>query len=244
MAYLAGGKQRLIESAVTELIAGGQAEPFRQQLQLGPKAAAHGVPEGLSGIAKCILSSLQAQPSINRSQLNAATKLPVAKISGALASAGLVESRIKRHALAWMSVLIMIGILGIGVFRIIQASGTGRPIGFLVMEMIVVVAIAGLLVLAVPNRTKAGKRVLAEKRKRFRAKKEKTLKDLSDPRAIGLMVGLYGTAVLVGTGLSGFHTQIRNVMSPEISTGGGGSGDGCGASCGGGCGGGCGGCGG
>lgn len=243
VAYLSGGRKQLLQSAICELLVDGQAKSLRQQLKYEHTAGN----QGRSDVARAILKKLKNELSMDNSQIINATKVPVASISADLAKVGLIQSRVKVHLLTWMSGLMMAGVFGLGVVRIFQAIGRGRPFGFLVLEMTLVLLVAAGVFVAVPFRTKAGNKVLAKQK--LAARKIKADQDLHGIE-IGFLVGALGLTALSSTAYRSFSTQIGYVLSAPISTGGGGGGgcgggSGCGGGGGGGgCGGGCGGCGG
>ena len=243
LAYLAGGESQVLKSALFELLAGGYAKSFRQQLQLAANAPTN---PKVSKLAKAIYQKLKLDSSIDQKEISAIAKLPLAKISGDLVRAGLLESRIKRHVIGWATGIVAASILGIGVGRLIQAAGTGRPVGYLVLEMLAIAVVGTILVYSVPFRTKTGDEVLANEKSRVDNGSDKKPDLKANANEVALLVGLFGTSVLSGTIWSSFHKELNHVLSPTISTSGGGStSSGCGGSgCGGGGCGGCGGCGG
>ncbi len=244
VAYLSGGESQLLKSACCELMAAGKAKSFGHQLQLISHAA---TTSELSQVASAIYGKLKSEPSINHKTIKLTAALPIAQISSALVRAGLIESRVKRHVIGWTSGLIMSGVLAVGIGRLVQAAGSGRPVGFLVLEMLVTVGLMAAILFAIPFRTKTGDQVISEHKANLTSLSGQQPHLASDPNEVALLVGLYGTSILAGTAYSSFGSDLKNILTPEVTTSSGGSGcvtSSCSSGCGSGCGGGCGGCGG
>ena len=243
-AYLAGGSSRLLQSGLSELLVGRQAKAFRQQLQLGDAKGKPVVPK--SKIAQRILAKLQSKPhdNLDFAAIKQSTKLDVARISGQLVDAGLIQPRTKRYSIACLSVLVMSGVLVVGVIRIIQALENSKPFDFLIIEMAFALIATIAIPVFVPRRTHLGNKILASKTDPMKLEKMNHLTEKSSPLEVAMMVGLFGPTLLCNTAFDGFDKDIKHVLTGPIDASGGG---GCGADggCGGGgCGGGgCGGCG-
>ena len=214
LAYLAGGRQRLLESAVSELLIGSFAKASRQQLRHGTKP----ISKKLSLVARAIHRKISAGASIDYEGIQDAAKLSVAKVSGELMNAGLIQSTAKRHALGWMTGLMFAGVFGIGVARICMAIPNQRPFGFLALEMLVFALMAAVPIYLIPFRTKAGEMVL--KQWQVKANKKSTYsfsKNIGFAKA-AFFVSVLGPSVLVGTVFECFQKDIDHVLASKIST--------------------------
>lgn len=125
-------------------------------------------------------------------------------------------------------------LIGLGIAKLIVGEARHRPVGFLVMLLVLTAVLAVFRFAVVDRRTRAGIEVLDTARQRADRIRRAPASDETD-----LAVALFGTAVLAGSGWEGFH-RMRTASSGGDS-GSSGGGDGGGSS---GCGGGgCGGCG-
>jgi len=241
LAFLASNENGVLKSAVCELLVGGQASALRQQLQYKKSQSGN----HLSPIATAIQMKLNTERSINYQQIREAASVPLARINSDLTRVGLIQSRVKRHVLNWMSILMMAGVFWLGAARVVQGATNNRPVGFLILEMLALIGLTFLVILCVPYKTKAGREVLKQQQKKARKIKNKKLETNPSGQELGYIVAALGTDALIGTAFGSYSKDIQHVLSSPISTGGGGDSSSFGAGCGGGgCGGGCGGCGG
>jgi uncharacterized protein (TIGR04222 family) len=120
-----------------------------------------------------------------------------------------------------------------GAIKVDVGLSRDKPVGFLTLLLILTAILALVRFLAVDRRTRGGIEVLADARAR-----SDRLRRAPTPTETGMAVALFGTMVLAGSDMDGFHT-MRSASSG--GDGGSSSSDGGGGGCGGG---GCGGCGG
>ena len=230
LALLAGGPNRFAESVLATLFA-------REDLQIGRKTitVARAAGKGATEAERAILSR---ESSFTMSTARSILKRHALERQEELASAGLLIARKDQFRLQSFPIAPFLLVLAIGLFRLLAGSAQGEPIGLLALLMLVAAGLTAWRFLAFVPRTRAGEDVLE------RAVAEKSRIAAAPTRAeAGLAVGLFGTAVLIGTPFVPLHTAKAQAMGGAGGTTGDSSSDG--GDGGGGCGGGgCGGCGG
>lgn len=246
IAWLAGGARATLNAALASLMARGALE--KRGKSLAPRTPSNKL-ETLHPVESEVLRHV-------------ALGLPAALRGLASAPLGLERSLsqrgLYRAARPWLEaapelIALIGGVLLLGLARVAQGLSAHRPVGFLVLEMVLVALIGAAIAASYRRgaRTAAGEALLARMRRSTPRKLEPraTASALAvDP---ALPVALFGTAVLMGTPLGGVHEQVRrNLRASDASgsgcsggTAGDSGGSGCsGGGCGSGCGGGCGGC--
>lgn len=226
MAVLAGGLPRHCELLAAQLLASGNlAVDGKQRLALASDAPATPAVRALRGTA---------------SPLDWAT---VERAFGALGRA--IRSRLVDHGLlladgeGWRlriaQALPFVLLAGFGLIKLGIGEARGRPVGFLLLALIVTVVVAVIRFAGLDMRTRAGQAALAQARER-----NDRLRRAPTAGEVGLGVALFGTTVLAGSQWESLH-RLRTAGSDNGSGGSDSSSDG--GSSGGGCGGGgCGGC--
>jgi uncharacterized membrane protein YgcG len=136
-------------------------------------------------------------------------------------------------------------LLALGVARVVAGTANGRPVGFLVLFLLVTVAVAAALALRAPDATEQGRRTLE---RRLRAEHPRPRRGAS-PAELSMGTALFGAGALWAADID-IATMLRVPREHGTFAGGGGgggdggAGGGGGGGGGGGCGGGGGGCGG
>lgn len=224
LAVLAGGPDRLTETVLARLMARGAAIIDGGRLSFAASVA------GGSSIERD-LGSLPAPAKWTaiRSRVAQAAE----RIEDQLVARGLLMERDEARQLGLYAAIPLAVLFLFGLTKMQIGFARERPIGFLVL-FLVVTAIAVLIrVFATRRITKAGASALTEARER-----SARLKRAPTQQETGTAVALFGTAVLVGSPMADLHRMRQ-------SDSGGGSGDSSSGDGGSGCGGGgCGGCGG
>jgi uncharacterized protein (TIGR04222 family) len=221
LALLGGGRQRLAEAAVTRLLVAGQLRHAGDDRFVpGPRPA-----PGASALDHALVTL--PMPARWRHLSRAATA-EGNRLRHWLEGQGLMIDAEARLQLRLVQTLPLVALLGLGGLRLWQGLAHDKPVGFLVILMIL-----GLLLLlkafAVDPRSRAG--IAAWKLARV---DHRRLRLAARDAEAALGVALFGTAVLAGSWLEPLH----RLRSSDGGTGAETSGDGSG--CGGG---GCGGCG-
>ncbi|GAB6093865.1 hypothetical protein JCM14469_01170 [Desulfatiferula olefinivorans] len=168
----------------------------------------------------------------------------------ALTSLGLLRGMDDRFRIRLIMGLTVGGMGVIGIRRVIHGIVHDRPVGFLLMLMVVVLYVLYTVLRPLPrSRTRLGDRFLAKARSHFAWMEDAmTRGDLPEGVDPALPLSLFGPKVLAGlTAFALFHGAFDPAALAESAGAASGSSDdtgyGCGSGCGGGgCGGGCGGC--
>ncbi|HEX6987166.1 MAG TPA: TIGR04222 domain-containing membrane protein [Planctomycetaceae bacterium] len=241
--YLANGTPGVVQGALTALARRGNLTVTEGRLSRGPEPLPGDAPSVERVLYESIPESGAEKPREVGRALYAA-KAEAKAYRDRLRAAGLVapdpaEPLTKR----WLPAAIMAAIALLGVMKIAVGVSRDKPVGFLVL-MTVATAVAAGLFLIRGRLTRRGAAAAAALRSRHRRLTIQAVGGLS-PSDAALLVGLFGTAYLVGTELMPVHELRQRAEaagadgSASGCSGGDGGGDG-----GGGCGGGCGGCGG
>jgi uncharacterized protein (TIGR04222 family) len=235
-AELNGGGDLVVLTAVSNLLRGGhlatagrrRGQQARLAAGTAPDAAAHPV-------EWAVFQQVAASPNRRLKDLQATLgQAPaLAAVRERLRLRGLApgpEQRARYRAMG----LWFLPLLALGVARVVAGSANGRPVGFLVLFLLVTVVVAAVLVRRAPHATELGRRTL----KRLRAEHPKPGLGAS-PAQLSMGTALFGAGVLwvadTDTAIS-----LRIPREPGGFPGGYGGEGGGGGSCGGG-GGGCGG---
>lgn len=221
LAYLAGGKVRLAEAAVTRLLASGaMAVADKTRLRIRDRG------QGDSPIERALLAI--SSPA-SWKEVTMATTDHAAVLERELIGKGLLMDTAMRWQMRMWQTLPYLLAVAFGWIKIEVGEMREKPVEYLT-AMTVAMAVFGLMrLLTLEKRTRAGIDAVAEARQRTQRASRAPL-----TAEAGMAVALYGTVALAGSPLSDFHELRKN--------NGDGGGDG-GGSDGGGCGG-CGGCGG
>lgn len=222
IAYLAGGPVRFMDAVVTRLLAaramamaGGKIF-FVERRDFDASAAERSV--------------LTLPAPIRWPEIEKTLKPYGEPVENRLISSGLLIDRRETLQLRFWQTLPYLLLLPFGTIKWMVGDARGKPVGYLTAFLVVTLIFAIIRWFAVDRRTRAGVEVLNEAKARSERLKRAPTSNEAD-----MAVALFGTAVLVGSGWSEFHT-LRNAGSGDGGSGGSADG-GCG-------GGGCGGCGG
>ena len=237
LAYLAGGGPRTVQAALVSLAHRGAiaVDPKGKIVTKGNTP----LPQS-AGFEGAIFNIVRLFSPASPARLTAQCSSALRSLEAQLVGAGLVLPGGTRVLAIMMGYVILLIVPILGIAKIGVGLERNRPVGFLVMALVVSVVVA--LIVGRPfRRTAEGDRVLKEQSQQHLGLKSKPSDASNDQLMLG--VALFGPALLAGTALDSFHRPLRQAGS----MGDGGSGSSCGgggggSSCGGG--GGCGGCGG
>ncbi len=233
IALLAGGKKRLVQTAVAELYAAGALTHGGA----GKMAVAlHDVPASHAG--RAILRGggiFDLREALDRVANHADD------LEARLVDRDLLLNGHARQLFRIVAVLSYAALLVLGAYRWQAGEALGEPTEFLIGMMVLTLGLAIVRIATISPVTRAGEHAVETKRKQ-------SVRLRSAPTAdeAGMAVALFGTAVLVGTPFEAVHA-LRSIYFNRAA---GDNGNGCGTSgssdsgCGGGGGGGGGGCGG
>ncbi|MEE3717543.1 TIGR04222 domain-containing membrane protein [Tumidithrix elongata RA019] len=233
VAFLAGGSDRTIGTAITSLVQQGyvaveaQRSFLTARKKLVIKKAVDSSCDPVELFVAREISAVDGEISmIFRNSQNIGER-----IHDRLQQIGLILTDEQSLKVQRYSSLIILVIIAIGVFRIVNGISHGGPVGFLIVISTSVLFVAGFG-LAKPYRSRYGDRVLKDLIANSKSLKRINSSDIQLPIAFAL----FGATVLASDSAL---ADLYQVLTPSSSGGGGGDGGGCG---GGGCGGG--GCGG
>lgn len=221
LAVLAGGQARLGETVLARLLARDHARVEKGRIVIDAKAAGRSPAEreivALSSPVKWSTVAMRMKASTNA-------------IADQLSGRGLMLDRAEARQLGLYAAIPYALLIAFGLAKMQIGLGRDRPVGFLVVFLIVTVIATLLRVLGTDRRTKGGIAAVRGARDRSQRMRRAPTRDET-----GTAVALWGTAVLVGSPMMDLHKLRRS------GDGGGGDGGGGDGGCGGG---GCGGCGG
>ena len=244
LAYLNGGDTLAVYSALSAMHLRGTITSER-----GVVRAVGRLDDRVDGLERAIHQSTASGARLQRLTNYYAVCGELAAIRKRLVAAGLLlsdeqRSRIRRVGL-WMVTVAVLGLL-----RVLAGVAEVRPVGFLTAMLLVVTAIAVVLLVAAPRRTKQGDRTLARLRDEQHDLSPGMRPDWTvyGPEGAALSVGIFGTGAMWASDpafADGLALQ-RNANASGGGEGGsfgdsdsgGGGGGGGGGGCGGGCGGG------
>ncbi|MGF3026614.1 TIGR04222 domain-containing membrane protein [Methylobacterium aquaticum] len=223
LAYLTGGPARVADVTALTLhqFGAGVIDPSRQRIRIAargvalpPAFDAFRPPDGLT----------------SRDALQRWLARPTERLADRLAARGLcppAELRRRTHAATVGAVMLA---LGLGAAKIAWVAGTGRPVGFLIVLMLVTGILAVLIHRRPLTSTVAGRQAVARHRTRYARAARAPLR-----HEIAFAVALGGAAALAGTDFAPLRRFFA--QGDGGGSGGDGGGDGGGSGCGG-CGGG------
>jgi uncharacterized protein (TIGR04222 family) len=249
-AILAGGEDRAVRVALSELVADGYVVVINQGSQT--LTAATPVSSKHHPIVQAVHRAIVARVDATLADAYNGGRPVAAQYGAQLTDQGLLETAESASAARWAPALIMAAVVAIGVIKIIIGIDRLKPVEFLVVLSIVGAVFVWLFARRLP-RTFRGERLLARLRAEHMRLKDPQQLVAEPVEAWPLGLGLFGLAALSMAPDS--TATLYRWMHPRGAVGstgcsgihgggcGGGGGGGCGGG-GGGCGGGCGGCGG
>lgn len=241
--YLAGDPERAVLASLTWL---RKANAIALDEETGRTTRLGGMPAGGSALDAAVLQA--TGEGLRPKQIRAfpSVRGALATLQTDLERSGLLVSAEARRA-SRTGALVLLGLLAIGLLRLIAGLGGGKPVGWLIVTLLALAAVTSILLLRVPRLTSAGKRALSGLRREYAhlARPYQPAWQTYDPVVPALAVGMFGAAALWSADpaladVAGLQ-QYRNLANSGSAGGGtscnsGGGGDG-GGGCGGGCGG-------
>lgn len=222
IAYLAGGKARLVDALVARMLATGTlVMATKTRFTGGSRSASPSMAER---------SVLALSAPFGWTALQGALRGHVSPVERALQANGLLMADDDVSNMRWSATLPYVLLTGFGAVKWLVGEMRERPTGFLTALLILTVVLAAIRWFSIDRRTGAGQHALADARLR-----NQRLNIAPNQSEIPMAVALFGTTVLAGSAWGDFHKMRQS------SSGDGGSSDG--GSDGGSGGGGCGGCG-
>lgn len=223
LAYLAGGTSRYTDTIVSRLLASGALRMISKDKF---SVAGHGSTEAERAVLA--MSAPTGWSPIERTLKRYAPAVERRLIADGL----MIDSGTAWQLRFWQTAPYLL-LIGFGLIKLDIGMLRDKPVGFLTMLLILTAVLALIRLVGLDRRTRGGIAALGEMRERSDRLRRAHSSDETD-----MAVALWGTALLAGSGIAGYH-QLRSSSSGD---GGSSSGSDGGSGCGGG--GGCGGCGG
>ncbi|MCW0212921.1 MAG: TIGR04222 domain-containing membrane protein [Pseudonocardia sp.] len=250
VAYLNGGPELAVYSALSAMkLTGAIHARGKGQVQSTPRAHL------TDDLEQAIAFTAAAPTPRHRLQYHGVVSTALGRIEERLIREGLLLSEEQRSTIRRTG-LWMLAVAALGLFRLLAGLANARPVGFLVLALLVVGVITVVELMRAPRRSRAGDRALAALRTQHHGLAPSMKPDwvAYGAGAAALGVGLYGTsalwasdpafadelAVQKAAAGSGWGSDSGSSSWSGGDSGGGGDGGGGGGGCGGG-GGGCGG---
>lgn len=257
-AYLAGGVNNATDAAIVRLIQRGALAMDAGSLRLSRKG--DGLEASAHPLEQSVYQAVDAETGSLLARVRQSAAPSADKLRQRLDQLELLIPEARANLVRWLPTLLMAAVACFGFAKIVIGLNRHRPVGYLVV-LVLITGVAAFVLLRLPCfRTRRGDQAL-EKLKRDNAALEFTAGRrsyaLTDADLV-MAVGLFGVGVLAGgplgylptpmlalppprTGTSTSSSSCSSWFSCSSSSSCGGGGGGCGGGCGGG---GCGGCGG
>jgi uncharacterized protein (TIGR04222 family) len=252
VACLANGPARIVDAAASNLVAAGHLRLVEEPKGLLRAASVrlhqgeplpHDAPD-----IELALYCAAGTPVDNLLKLRKPADDATSAIESNLIHRGLVRAKSWLGFAQLVPALLAASPLVIGIPKVLIGQQRDKPVGFLILLCVVTAGIAVAFLMWRKYRTSAGDRLLSEYTEQYRAVREANASDTTTAGAgqMGMLVGLFGAAILVGSPFSPLQTMMTRASGGTgCSSSGCTTSSGCGGDSGGGCGGGgCGGCGG
>ncbi|NIJ37976.1 uncharacterized protein (TIGR04222 family) [Sphingopyxis panaciterrae] len=222
LAFLAGQRPRLVETAVARLLASGAL------VIQGGERFLRGAGTGGGGLDRALLA---VPMPASWDDFATAAKPHAEAVERRLIASGLLMDRGAARRLGLIAALPFIGLFLFGIAKLLIGLSRDKPVGILIVFLVITFVVILIRTFAVDRRTDGAVEAIASARVRHeRLRRAPTVDET------GRAVALFGTTVLAGSAFAALHQ-----MRAQSDSGSGGSD---GGGCGGGGGGGCGGCGG
>lgn len=251
---LRGGWQGAFQAAMAKLLSTGAIESKKQGVLFSTKYVFQATREAEPTDTKleaALLGSAQSK-AIQLKDLAQTAVLHTAPIKESLDDQGLLATAEAYRSARIAVIAIMGSVLLLGVTKLFVGLQREKPVGFLIIGLIVM-GVLTVLMLKKPRLSALGQKILTRlkvKHTNLKSRASKLGDDRLEGHEVATAVGLYGAAACVLPELDHFRQSVQSTGThyggDMGSAGGGGgcSGGGGGGCGGGGCGGGCGGCGG
>lgn len=252
IAFLGGGVDRVVDAALAALYCRKRVRvdagttPAKMWSEASPAE-----PGDLHDVEARVLRAVPASIRISLSQVRKTARFTLHSMQDRLAREGLLESASSFRRLRWMAALPVLAVMLLGVAKVFVGSSRDRPVGYLVVLLLLSLVFLLWRVKRLSHRTTDGEQLWKKLKKRPPVTAGQLEKNglIHDPVHVALLVALEGYGALPLPAYSPVHSALHrkaNADSGSYGCGGGcSSGSGCGSSGSSGCGsGGCGGCGG
>lgn len=192
LAWLTGGTIRFVDALLTRLLASGALKVAERNKLAVVR------PDGGNSVAEQRILNLSSPFTYATAvrQIAADAEPVIARLqrNGLLLDAG------ELMRLRWLAALPLIALSGIGGIKLALGLGRDRPVGFLAVFLIFTLITIAIRWSTIDRRTGAARSTIRQQQGRQERLKRATTQDEA---ALG--VALFGTVVLAGSGLDGFH---------------------------------------
>lgn len=192
LAWLAGGRRRVLQTAVAQLYGNGQLV-----LLSGGFAKAVSADKGAprEPLEKAVWATLglAKKPWLQ-------TKLALSECEAlqvSLRAKGLLLEEGRRSLLRLLTALLVLPLLAVGSLRFWHGLVAGRPVGFLALLLLVYIGVGALLLVRIPFASQRGQRCLQQARSTFKNQRDVEV-SYSDP-LLARRFALYGLAALMAS---------------------------------------------
>jgi uncharacterized protein (TIGR04222 family) len=158
IAMLESGPTRAVHVSLASLRAAGVVAVGQlRELQTTDPA-----PAGLSRLDHAVYDAASRRVQVSRLQADPGVRSALDDLRDSLVRAGWVLEPAQRHR-ARLGAWLVLALVGLGLIRLVAGIANDRPVGYLLLFILPTAVIGGVL-LAVPRRSAAGKRAIAQAR--------------------------------------------------------------------------------
>ena len=219
-------------------------------IDVGPQqrlSAIGSIPPGMSSLDQAVFDAASRGVPVHHLGSDQRVRAALDEVRRSVDRAGWLLTEAERSR-ARTGLWLLLGLLALGVARLVAGVANDRPVGYLVI-VLVVAGLATIPFARVPVLSATGKRTMAQQRQAYRHLSPDAAPAWGTYGFAGVAMGvaLFGTSALWAVDPAFAETASitnRTISSSSSSSGGGDGGGSGGGDGGGGCGGGCGGCGG
>ena len=192
VAYLNGGGELAVYSALSAMNLRGTVTTTR-----GSVRAAGRLEPGADTLEKAIHFTAAGAVQPRRLVFHRSVQTALATIERRLVAGGFLLSEDRRRQIRWVG-FWMLAVAALGLVRVLAGIAEARPVGFLVIAMLLVAAVAVVQLSRAPRRTRSGDRALAELRTEHHGLSPEVRPDwqVYGPAGAALGIGIYGTSAL------------------------------------------------
>ncbi|MBE9042352.1 TIGR04222 domain-containing membrane protein, partial [Oscillatoriales cyanobacterium LEGE 11467] len=213
-AYLAGGNDRVVETAIATLVQRGHLKPDRKTRTL---EVVNPLPDNSHPLEAAIESELQARSKFDRFRLKTAAGVVAFTddIRNRLINLKLLPKLKDSRQLQWLFALPVLLVWLLGLTKLGVGMSRGKPVGFLLLLCVATAFIGWQLLKRSWHRTEYGEWVLTRLQMRHSDLKKQLLDDLGEQA--GLAFALFGMSVLTSGELQGLRQVLASFWSPYYS---------------------------
>jgi uncharacterized protein (TIGR04222 family) len=192
VAHLNGGGELAIYSALAAMHLRGTITTTRGRVQAAGRPA-----PGTDSLEQAIHFTAAGPMTRRRLSFQRPVETALARIENRLVSGGFLLSDARRRQIRQVG-LWTLGVAALGLVRVLADVAEARPVGLLVVALLVVTAVAVVQLSSAPRRSRHGDRVLAE----LRAEHDELSPDAEPdwqvygPASAAFGVGIFGTSAL------------------------------------------------